>query len=74
VSAVVARVKRPPDTIVTGPMVASEIVLARLIATAAATLTPPDDVFDFGVCSAPPSPLPPLSVDMPLANDRSPPT
>ncbi len=74
VSAVVESVNRPPATIVTGPIVASEMVFTRLIATAAATLTPPADVFVLGVCSASPSPVPPLSVDMPFANERSPPT
>src|SRR6267378_8417765 len=61
----VESVKRPPAVIRRGPRsVASELVLARLIPTAAATLIPPAEVLAAGVGSAPAVPLPLLSVEV----------
>ena len=54
VSALEWSVKRPPASIVTAPMSAArEIVVARLIATAVATFTPPPLVEALGVLLAP---------------------
>ena len=61
----------PPAWIVIAPTVASEMVFARLMATAAATLTPPDDVFAAGVLSASPDPSPPFATEVCDAKPRS---
>src|SRR5688572_373098 len=54
VSAALASVKRRPLVTVIAPMsVAREIVVARLMATAAATETPPDEVDALGVWPVP---------------------
>ena len=55
VSAEVESVNRPPFvlTVIAPISVAREVVFARLMATAAATDTPPDEVSDFGVLSPP---------------------
>ena len=74
VSAEVESAKRPPAWMVIAPIVAREIDVARLIATAAAMSTPPPLVEAVGVLSAPPDPSPPFAVDVSLANDRSPAT
>src|SRR5438094_10357166 len=60
VFAAVESVKRPPAWTVTLPIVARETVFARLIATAAATETPPDDVDAPGVASPPSPPVAPV--------------
>ena len=70
VSAEVRSVKSPPDSTVTGAMSTRDIDRARLIATAAATETPPSEVSAFGVFAAPPSPLPPLPLEVWSANPR----
>src|SRR5688572_9036804 len=71
VSAEVARVNRPPAITTTGPIsVASDVVLVRLIATAAATFTPPALVEALGVWPGP-VPAPPLPVDVVSAKLRS---
>src|SRR5256885_1823838 len=55
VSAEVETVNRPPFvlTVIAPTSVAREVVFARLMATAAATDTPPEEVSDFGVLSPP---------------------
>ena len=53
------------------PMVARDVVVARLMPTAAATDTPPPEVFAAGVLAAPAVPLPLLSADVVAANARS---
>ena len=69
--AAVDSVKSPPALTAIGPTsVAREIVFARLIATAAATLTPPELVAALGVGSAPPAPLPPFEDDVASAKLR----
>src|SRR6267378_6565884 len=50
---------------------ARAMALTRLIATAAATDTPPDDVLAAGVLAAPPLPSPPFAVDVSSAKPRS---
>src|SRR5438309_3732194 len=71
VSAALDKVKRPPAVRLRAPMrVACEIVFARLIAIAAATLTPPELVEALGVCVAP-VPLPPFDEDVASAKLRS---
>ena len=52
-------------------MVARDVVVARLMPTAAATDTPPPEVFAAGVLAAPAVPLPLLSADVVAANARS---
>src|SRR2546428_5175451 len=71
VSAEVERMKRPPACTVIAPIIAREVVFARLIANAAATETPPDDVAAWGVGSAPAVPLPPAELSVALAKLRS---
>src|SRR6266550_2131364 len=63
--------KRPVAITTMPSMTALAMTLARLMATAAATETPPDEVSALGVCSASPVPLPPLLVEVPSANERS---
>src|SRR2546426_3553394 len=71
VSAFVESVKRPPATTVRPvATVARELDFARLMPTAAATDTPPDDVRADGVGSDPPVPVPPFDVDVVLAKPR----
>src|SRR5687767_15613274 len=68
----VARVKLPPASTLTPVLiVASELLFARLIATAAATETPPSDVDADGVSSESAVPVPPLPSDVLSANPRS---
>ena len=70
-SADVDSVNRPPATTLIGPAsVAREVVFARLIATAAATDTPPSLVFVCGVLSPPSLELPPLFERVVLAKLR----
>ena len=71
VSTELESVNSPPAWIVTAPIVASEMVFARLIAIAAATLTPPDEVFAAGVLSASPEPSPPFAAEVCDAKVRS---
>ena len=73
VSADVASVKRPVGAKMTTPVaiVAMDVVLARLIATAAATDTPPEEVSELGVCSASPAPVPPFDVEVWFPKERS---
>ena len=66
-----SREKRPVATTTMPSMTARAITFARLIATAAATETPPDDVSALGVLSAPPLPSPPFAADVPSAKERS---
>jgi hypothetical protein len=67
--------KRPPATTVTPETTyARETESARLIATAAATETPPPLDSALGVSSAPPVPVPPLSSEALFAKLRSPST
>ena len=66
-----SREKRPVVTMTMPSMTARAITFARLIATAAATETPPFDVFASGVFSALPVPLPPFAVEVEPANERS---
>src|SRR6267378_100082 len=62
---------RPPATMTMPSTTARATAVTRLIATAAATDTPPLDVFASGVFAASPVPLPPLFNDVPFANERS---
>src|SRR5437879_3124484 len=71
VSADVESVKRPTALTATAPIVASELVFARLIAIAAATDTPPAEVAACGVASAPAAPFPPVELSVALAKLRS---
>ena len=71
VSAELESVNRPPAWIVIAPIVASEMVFARLIATAAATLTPPPEVDAAGVLAASPDPSPPFATEVCDAKPRS---
>src|SRR3989442_9988694 len=71
VSADVDRMNSRPAVTWMSPIVARDVVFARLMPTAAATDTPPPEVFAAGVVAAPVVPLPLLSVDVLAANARS---
>src|SRR6267143_1418934 len=62
---------RPPATMTMPSTTARATAVTRLIATAAATDTPPDDVLAAGVLAAPPLPSPPFAVDVSSAKPRS---
>src|SRR6267378_259746 len=62
---------RPPATMTMPSTTARATAVTRLIATAAATDTPPDDVLASGVFAVSPVPLPPLPIEVWSANERS---
>src|SRR2546428_13191528 len=72
VSAEVESGNRPPAWVVIAPMFVREMDFARVIATAAATSTPPALVDAVGVLSTPPRPSPPFPVGRLLAEPGPP--